>query len=395
MNNIRNDIFQCLCDFSGNAESLIKEISHLIARHGVKTYQVVLHILTNLDIEPDEAKSCWQQILSHRQQISNLLGREASLQTAICDYFSYVNKSLENPQIIEIQLFEELVKESRHDSLTGLLNRRSFDEELLKEISRAKRYNDNFSIVFFDLDNFKVVNDTYGHQAGDEVLKNCATIIKGLTRTEDVVTRYGGDELVLLLPNTDKMKALNFSERLRHEIEKMYVFHGKKFVKVTLSGGVASYPVDASDADSLMRLADKAMYQSKSFGKNNITLFSTKKRRSTRYDYIADLKIRHLGKESMHVFSAMSKNISVDGLLFESGIALNLGASMEITVWINDDKQLLLIGNVAWTRQHTGAQYDIGISFPKTSNSVKEAITEHLLKSEEKYTNLQLFPSIN
>jgi hypothetical protein len=107
------------------------------------------------------------------------------------------------------------------------------------------------------------------------------------------------------------------------------------------------------------------------------------------------LEIRHLGKESMNAFSAMSKNISVEGLLFESDIALNLGASMEITVRINGDKQLLLIGNVVWTRQHTNDQYHIGISFPKTSNSVKEAITEHLLKSEEKYTILQLFPSSN
>ncbi|MFN3739958.1 MAG: GGDEF domain-containing protein [Thermodesulfovibrionales bacterium] len=178
----------------------------------------------------------------------------------------------------KIRLFKEMERLSITDALTGLFNRRYFYEALQKEIERVKRYKATFSIVLIDIDDFKKVNDEYGHLAGDRVLQVLADILRKALRKVDIIARYGGEEFILLLPNTQKEDAGIIANRIREKISKtIFECNSDKGIEVlcpvTISGGITTCPDDFIDADRLLSAADKAMYEAKSLGKNRIVLF--------------------------------------------------------------------------------------------------------------------------
>lgn len=126
MGSIRDQLLDLFEQFSDDDARLIEEFQGLVAKEGKGVYSFIFQILTNLDLPPDEAEQHWQKIISNCKDFTAAMGREVNLRTAVCDYFCSVNKSLHNPKIIEIHLFEKATKSSTFDSLTGLLNRNSF-----------------------------------------------------------------------------------------------------------------------------------------------------------------------------------------------------------------------------------------------------------------------------
>jgi len=287
-------------------------------------------VLTNLMMDPSEAEQCWRDIIDHYEKLSDSLGRRVSLRTAICDYFCSIHKSLKNPKVVEIQIFETAVKASKYDSLTGLLNRQSFDEALNSEINRAKRHTNDLSLLFFDLDDFKKVNDTLGHPAGDAALKAVAKIIIKEKRVEDIAARYGGEEMVVILPETGKMNALVLGERIRQKVEKMRLKYKGNTIRLTMSGGLAAFPVNAASAAELIKCADNALYRAKGSGKNNISFFSPDKRRYLRIDLDREVKVRQLDFNDTQAQIAKGKNICVGGILFENDYPLPIRAYREL-----------------------------------------------------------------
>jgi diguanylate cyclase (GGDEF)-like protein len=169
------------------------------------------------------------------------------------------------------QLYARLEEKSRIDELTGLFNRRHFEERLKEEVSRHSRYGDVFSIFMLDLDNFKAYNDTYGHPAGDTLLSQMGKIIRGSVRNIDRAFRYGGDEFVVILPQTTREDAHVVAERVRVQIAKAME---KKAIAVTCSIGLANYPADGAVSDELIDVADNALYHAKRAGGNQILLSS-------------------------------------------------------------------------------------------------------------------------
>lgn len=165
------------------------------------------------------------------------------------------------------------------DELTGLHNRKFLLERLDSEMSRAKRYHSTVSCILFDIDFFKVVNDMYGYEWGDVLLKKIAEMLLGLARKEDVVTRYGDEEFMVILPDTSEENAFIFAERFRRDVEKMTFIPAGEDEKhpVRISGGIASYPqmegVD-ENANTIIRYAEHALYNAKKRGKNKVVLFS-------------------------------------------------------------------------------------------------------------------------
>ena len=176
-------------------------------------------------------------------------------------------------------LREKLLQVSTTDELTGLHNRKYLQERLEQEISRAKRYGTKLSCLLFDLDFFKVVNDMFGYEWGDILLRNIANKLNAMIRKEDILTRYGDEEFLLVLPNTSEENAFLFGERFRREVEKMeFIPAGEEEAhKVTISGGISTYPcmpdVD-EDANTVIRYAEHALYNAKHRGKNKIIQFS-------------------------------------------------------------------------------------------------------------------------
>jgi diguanylate cyclase (GGDEF)-like protein/PAS domain S-box-containing protein len=159
------------------------------------------------------------------------------------------------------------------DGLTGLYNRRYLDETLDREVSRARREGNPLSLVMLDIDNFKRVNDTCGHQVGDEVLRMLATTLLGDIRVEDVACRYGGEEFLILLPNMPLEKAVQRAEAWRVAIAGLSIALGDINLAFTISLGVAAYPEHGKTPDDLTRCADRALYRAKSAGRNRVSFF--------------------------------------------------------------------------------------------------------------------------
>lgn len=177
------------------------------------------------------------------------------------------------------ELREKLKALATTDELTGLHNRKYLLERMDQEISRAKRYGNALSLLLFDLDFFKVVNDIYGYEWGDVLLKSIADKLKGLIRKEDILTRYGDEEFVVVLPNTSEDNAFLFAERFRKDIEKMEFIPAGEEERhpITISGGIATYPClpdTEEDANTIIRYAEHALYNAKKRGKNKIVQFS-------------------------------------------------------------------------------------------------------------------------
>jgi len=165
------------------------------------------------------------------------------------------------------------------DELTGLHNRKYLHERLDAEISRAKRYKTQLSCLLFDIDFFKVVNDMYGYDWGDVLLRSLADKLKSLIRKEDVLTRYGDEEFLLVLPNTSEENAFLFAERFRRDIEKMEFIPAGEEERhpITISGGISTYPCLENveeDANTIIRYSEHALYNAKKRGKNKIIQFS-------------------------------------------------------------------------------------------------------------------------
>ncbi len=165
------------------------------------------------------------------------------------------------------------------DELTGLYNRKYLHARLDAEISRAKRYGTDLSCLLIDIDFFKTVNDMYGYDWGDVLLKKVAEMLKALIRKEDILTRYGDEEFLLILPNTSEQQAFIFAERFRRDIEKMEFIPAQEEERhpITISGGISSYPFLENveeNSNSLIRYAEHALYNAKQSGKNQIVQFS-------------------------------------------------------------------------------------------------------------------------
>jgi diguanylate cyclase (GGDEF)-like protein len=171
---------------------------------------------------------------------------------------------------------EELKRISITDSLTGLLNRRYFQERLAEEIERFKRHKLPFSLVMIDIDDFKKLNDTYGHMVGDEALVATARAIRKSIRAIDVAARYGGEEFTVILPQTPKRHAKTQALRIGDTVGQTVIRSVTgDTLHLTVSLGVASFPDDADHLEDLLRRADQALYEAKRLGKNRVVLFES------------------------------------------------------------------------------------------------------------------------
>jgi diguanylate cyclase (GGDEF)-like protein len=160
------------------------------------------------------------------------------------------------------------------DELTGVYNYRYLEQRLTEELQRAKRHNCPLSVIYFDFDNFKLVNDTFGHETGNTVLQRVAQMSRNSARGEDFVGRLGGDEFLLVLPQTDSAGALITAERIKKKLDSMELVasNGERLDFITYSMGIASYPASAETKDDLIRAADEAMYRAKKAGGDRVCI---------------------------------------------------------------------------------------------------------------------------
>jgi diguanylate cyclase (GGDEF)-like protein len=220
-----------------------------------------LRTIAQIDLTDTQANDYWERILMRRRELSDTLGKRVSLKTAMVDVLASAN-FLRVPILMEYEEFKKLQINAATDSLTGLYNRRLFDEYFDKELNRAKRYGQQLSVVILDLHSLKLVNDRYGHLRGDQVLQLAATTLRRTLRASDFAFRIGGDEFALLLPQTEPDQAMTLCRRVRAQYE-ADVRPMSLEVGVTLDFGIAVHPSDGDQKSMLLSLADQRLYQLK------------------------------------------------------------------------------------------------------------------------------------
>jgi diguanylate cyclase (GGDEF)-like protein len=171
---------------------------------------------------------------------------------------------------VEAQYHEEIYRLMTLDGLTQVHNKRFFQETIEREFARSKRYGNRLTLVFFDIDHFKKVNDSYGHLAGDEVLRRVGALVKNKVRTNDIVARVGGEEFAVILPEADMHGGEVLAEKLRKLVEAERVVQEGTVIPVTISLGVAEFDPRYETAEQLVKAADEKLYEAKRSGRNRV-----------------------------------------------------------------------------------------------------------------------------
>ena len=171
---------------------------------------------------------------------------------------------------LEANYFEEIYRLTIIDGLTEIYNKRAFLETLEREFNRSQRYNRPLSLIIFDIDHFKHVNDNYGHLTGDYVLKHMSKIIKNSVRSEEFLARYGGEEFTIIMPESTRMAAINLGEKIRALVESSTFHFEGKIIPITISVGVSTLTPSIFTPMELISIADKKLYQAKATGRNRV-----------------------------------------------------------------------------------------------------------------------------
>ncbi|HKV27948.1 MAG TPA: diguanylate cyclase [Candidatus Acidoferrales bacterium] len=217
--------------------------------------------IARIDFSPAQSLDYWNQILVRRVELSESMGKRVSLKTAMVDVLASTS-FLRVPILMEYEEFKKLQLNAATDALTGLYNRRLFEEYCDKEFNRAKRYSQHLALVLLDLHRLKEVNDRYGHLRGDQVLQLAAATLRKNLRASDFAFRIGGDEFALLLPQADPEQAATLCDRLRTNFESDSAPLDLG-TAVTIDYGIAVHPQDGDTKEILLRLADERLYQLK------------------------------------------------------------------------------------------------------------------------------------
>lgn len=288
----------------------------------IQIYRMIFSNIISLHMSDSEVLELWHKIETHKREVSRKLGRNIGMRVAVFDYLCNIDKKIETPLIVDNSEYERLINESQNDCKTGVFNSRAFYRMIEKEISRSQRFGLVFSVFLFDLDNFKLFNDSYGHLSGDELLKLIGSIMKKNVRSIDVIARFGGDEFVILFPQTEKITAARICSKLKRKVLAAIEKKFRPDFPVTMSGGIVMYPYNGHDYQSLLLEADKILYQAKSRGKNHIMTYK-EKRVQPRYSCNLNIEFLITGKDK--IYSGVMRNISEHGALIESKEILELG----------------------------------------------------------------------
>ena len=346
-------------------------------KDGQPVYSAILYILTHLSFSETEAERHWRRIRRHREALRKDLHRDVGLRVALLDYFVNVSRDLKNPKIIEIAIYESTARSAVTDGLTGLFNHEHFTSSLRRETQRSKRHGSAVSLIMLDVDDFKAINDTYGHLEGDRILMKLASLLSQSLREIDIAARYGGEEFAVILPDTSRTGAFVVGDRIRRRAFEHFR-RGKEGPPMTVSGGVATFPDDAADVDQLVKCADDGLYRSKALGKNRITMIGGDRRRHPRVAVTHRVTVNAEGR----VAAARARNLSEGGLLLSVGRPVPVGSPLDVPLRPRDGAPFGVHGEVVRVEQRGGGArvlYDLGLRFLADADSAPLPLLRRLI----------------
>ena len=266
--NLQGELKQCYSFSEDQIRSLLDDVA-------AKS----VDILTTFEIEPGDIRPYSKMLQEANEELGRL---NLSYEQLVIELKDAKEKSEHLTQDLK-KANLRLNDLAYTDALTGAYNHRYFQDSLSSEMERSSRYQSSVSLIIFDLDHFKRVNDTHGHPAGDQVLRTIANAVKKTVRPSDIVARYGGEEFAVILPETDITGVKVFSARLRRCVEGTVTVADGQQIKVTVSVGGTTYSPQQPDIskDTLIKTADRGLYMSKENGRNQVTILATENTRST------------------------------------------------------------------------------------------------------------------
>jgi diguanylate cyclase (GGDEF)-like protein len=232
------------------------------------TFSELLFRLTHEIYAEDKANKLWDKIVMHKLNLDKLIDRDVGILVATLDYLTNITGNILSPKIMDDLRIEEAANIATRDSLTGLYTRGVFDFSLNRIVKEHARYDRNLSLLLADIDDFKKINDNFGHQAGDDILRRVGKLFLDSLRGADLPARYGGEEISVILPETTIKEAVALAERIR---AKVYEQFNEMDPPLTVSIGVSCIRrPEIKSALQLIYSADKALYTAKKKGKNKV-----------------------------------------------------------------------------------------------------------------------------
>lgn len=270
-NFINVDFISGLAGDRNITELEIEQFNSLLKNKGNIVYSEIIYTLSHKRFIEEEAVQLWHEILKHKNSLTKLLGRNPGIVISVLDYLYNIYNKINKPVVIPEAKMESIINIAVKDGMTDLFDKSVFEYTLKYEISQHKRANSDFSLMIIDVDNFKSINDKFGHPKGDYVLKMISSLIRDHIRETDTPCRYGGDEFGILMPETRPEDAKIIGERLINSVKENL----KKY-NVTLSIGISNLGTASKteSASAILEKADSALYVSKENGKGQITVYN-------------------------------------------------------------------------------------------------------------------------
>jgi diguanylate cyclase (GGDEF)-like protein len=357
--NIMRCINQSTCDLK-----LLNELNALVNEYGNIACQIIFEVMVDLHLNRDTAMDYWEKVHQHALWLNEQVGRPLPLVATMSDYFAnQKHKLISNPKLTTYEHFDSLVNHSTIDRLTGLFNRNCLNDTLSHLLALTQREDTELSFVFLDLDDFKLINDTYGHQMGDSVLHKFGKLLSSSIRQSDIALRYGGEEFIVLMPNTERKDALMLSNRIRLKVKNTPFIEGDITLSISISGGLAVYPTHAKTADELIYSADSALYRAKGAGKNNIKVFKNENRHYLRVPLLQNIKVKEINFDGATIQEGICQNICFGGVLFETLQHYLVGDAIQVAIEVDDGNPIIIFGSVVRVEPVANDYFAIAVSF--------------------------------
>lgn len=244
--------------------------SKLKEQHPKDIHKKMILNLTHESLSEKKALVIWNEIVKHMRSLNEQLQRSVGIAVASMDYLTNINTTVSNPILIDEQFSSEVILNSTKDPLTSVYNRDFFDSALNHQLNLWRRNSNPLCLMMLDIDDFKLINDMHGHQQGDHVLKNIASIIKSHVRDADIVTRYGGEEFAVIMPSCCISDAEKVAERVRQNVSKNPLI---KDQIITVSIGLVEASSISSNIKNLIHHCDISLYVAKEKGKNQVASY--------------------------------------------------------------------------------------------------------------------------